>query len=158
MIKEQLREGIIERVTKEDCAAPSVGTVTYLPHQHVLRPDKETIKLSKLIRVDAFILHFVRNIRARISKNEPIVDELKHQEIEQARLRWLLASQAKINEDLNFRNLKSNLNLFEDEDKLFRSKGRIGNAPLPFEIRSPVNPTSPHYQTFGQIWDTPFQT
>ena len=94
--------------------------------------------LSKLIRVTAFILRFVRNIRARMSKTEPIVDELKHQEIEQARLRWLLASQAKIKEDVNFCNLKSNLNLFEDEDKLLRCKGRIGNAPLPFETRFPV--------------------
>ena len=53
MIKEQLREGIIERVTKEDYAAPSVGAVTYLPQQHVLRPDKETTKLRVVFDASA---------------------------------------------------------------------------------------------------------
>ena len=46
--------------------------------------------LNKLLRVTALILRFVRNVRARVSKNEAIVDELNHQEIEQARLTWLL--------------------------------------------------------------------
>ena len=90
---------------------------------------KRVSDLSKLIRVTAFILCYVRNIREQISKNELIVDELKHQEIEQARLRWLLANEAKIKEDVNFCNLKSNLILCEDEDKLLLCKGRIGNAP-----------------------------
>ena len=53
VITEQLREGIIERVTKEDCAATSVGTITYLPHQHVLRPDKETTKLRVVFDASA---------------------------------------------------------------------------------------------------------
>ena len=47
-----------------------------------------------------------------------------------------LATQQK--EDKNFRNLKSNLSLFEDEDKLLRCRGRIGNAPLPYQMRFPV--------------------
>ena len=42
---EQSREGILERVTEEDCTASRVGTVMYLPHQHVFRLDKEATKL-----------------------------------------------------------------------------------------------------------------
>ena len=53
VITEQLKEGIIERVTEEDCATPSVGTIAYQPQQNALRPDKETTKLREVFDASA---------------------------------------------------------------------------------------------------------
>ena len=53
VIKDQLREGIIERVKESIHDATKVGMVTYLPHHHVLRPDKEDTKLRVVFDASA---------------------------------------------------------------------------------------------------------
>ena len=55
-------------------------------------------QLNKLLRVTAFVLRFVNNIRACIAKTEPIIEELTCEEFENARLRWLLYVQSEIKE------------------------------------------------------------
>ena len=122
-----------------DCEPISVNlAIAHKVCLNELIPVERFSELNKLFRVTAYVLRFVNNIRARIAKTEPIIEEINYQELENARLRWLLCVQNKVTEDENFRNLKSNLNLFQDEDKLLRCKGRIDNAPLPFETRFPV--------------------
>ena len=53
VIKDQLLEGIIERVKESIHDATKVGMVTYLPHHHVLRPDKEDTKLRVVFDASA---------------------------------------------------------------------------------------------------------
>ena len=45
VIKGAIKQGIIERIDESDRVTSKVRMVTYLPHHHVLRPDKETTKL-----------------------------------------------------------------------------------------------------------------
>ena len=102
-------------------------------------------ELDKLFRVNAFVLRFMNNIRGRISKSDHILEDLTL-ELEDFKSRWLVCVQIKVKEDKNFHDLKSNLNLFEDKDKLLRCKGRIDNAPLPFDARFPVTlPREGHF-------------
>ena len=103
--------------------------------------------LSKLFRVTAFVLRFVNNLKARIRGNDLLHGDLKPAEMENARMKLLLSAQQHIRDDKNFDNLKSNLNVFEDENKLLRCRGRLENAPLDFESRCPIILPREHHIT-----------
>ena len=55
--------------------------------------------LSKLIRVTAFVLRFVNNLKARIRGNDLFHGDLKPAEMEIARLNLLLSVQQHIHDD-----------------------------------------------------------
>ena len=95
--------------------------------------------VNKLYRTTAYVLRFARNLKARIDNTETaLTADLETSEIENAKIKWFRAVQADIRRDKGFENLKANLNLFEDENKVLRCRGRLGNAPLDFESRYPV--------------------
>ena len=50
-------------------------------------------ELDKLFRVTDFVLRFVNNIRARIAKSDPILEDLTYRELEDSKLRWLVCVQ-----------------------------------------------------------------
>ena len=45
---------------------------------------------------------------------------------------WLKANQRELEDEKEFKNIKSCLRLFKDEDSLIRSKGRISNSSLSY--------------------------
>ena len=51
---------------------------------------------------------------------------------------WVKANQRKLEGEREFKNIKSCLRLFKDQDSLVRSKGRISNSSLPYNSKCPI--------------------
>ena len=96
--------------------------------------------LSKVLRITAYVLRFVKNLRCSIQKTEKTVNELTSCETDEAENRFLKSIQAKVfSKEIEF--LKENkrtappiyvmqFGLYLDSCGILRCKGRLNNAPL----------------------------
>ena len=97
--------------------------------------------VMKLFRVTAFCLKFIRNLKSsRNRKREPQNTEpsLTAKEIDEAKCLWIRSLQETMKNEKNLDNLKLQLGLFNDEDNVIKSKGRLGNAQLDAATRYPI--------------------
>ena len=111
--------------------------------------DENYSSLSKLIRVTAWILRFIRKLKHKKKEIGPLtISELKD-----ARKHWELYIQQKNFPEAykalktNQRNtLKEQLGLKLDEDSLIRCHGHFMNAELPEEVKYPkLLPRKQHF-------------
>ena len=65
-------------------------------------------------------------------------------ELSNAELLWLKDNQHTLIATKDFETTKKQLNVFQDSTGLYRCKGRLNNAPLPYHTRSPVILTKDH--------------
>ena len=71
--------------------------------------------LQRLVRVTAYILRFVCNLK-RKSENKELTDEyLKRKEIDQARDLWITEVQRSVLDDKKVNQLKVSLSLYKDD-------------------------------------------
>jgi len=70
---------------------------------------------------------------------------LNANDIIEAKLLWIRALQKNIKNNKHFAQWKIKLNLFTDDNGLLRCKGRIGEAPLPYDARFPIFLTKDSY-------------
>ena len=114
---------------------------------------EESIKVSeyssvlRLVRVTAYVLRFVNNLKCRLSKREPTISELSLDEINSAEKLWIREVQAAVKEKSTFQQVEKSLNLFKDENGILRCRGRLDNAPLPYDSRYPMLLPSNHEYT-----------
>ena len=112
--------------------------------------------LSKVLRITAYVLRFVKNLRCSIQKTEKTVNELTSCEIDEAENRFLKSIQAKVfSKEMEF--LKENkrtappiyvtqFGLYLDSCGILRCKGRLNNAPLSNSSKNPIIlPTKHHF-------------
>ena len=100
-------------------------------------PCENYSSFDKLIRVTVLVLKFVKLLRREILKEKNL--ELFPSDLSnEARNLWYKEAQKSFVEDKNFDKTKSNLNVFTDSKGILCSKGRIDNAPLPYETKFPV--------------------
>ena len=105
---------------------------------------------TKLFRVTALSLKFVRNLKAaRNQRKEPedTTPTLTVEEINEAKSLWIREIQEPMKHEKNFKNLKQQLGLYSGEDDILRCKGRLGNAPLDIETRYPILLPRQHHVT-----------
>ena len=105
---------------------------------------------TKLFRVTALSLKFVRNLKAaRNQRNEPqdTTPTLTVEEISEAKSLWIREIQEPMKHEKNFENLKQQLGLYSGEDDILRCKGRLGNAPLDIATRYPILLPRQHHVT-----------
>ena len=84
--------------------------------------------IKKLIRVSAYILRFVWNMKSKLNGQEKRTDVLSTYEINQTEMEWLKFDQRLFRSAAEFPKVKSSLNIFEDDNGLLRSKTRISGA------------------------------
>ena len=111
--------------------------------------------VTRLLRITAYILRFVRNAKERVSNREtrktprePPRKELNAQELNEAELLWIKTVQkASFAKEIEFLQSKkgtfppvyvTQFGLFLDDQHIIRCKGRVGNAPLSQESKNPI--------------------
>ena len=128
--------------------------------------------VTRLLRITAHILRFIRNAKKGVSNREthktprePLRKELNAQELNEAELLWIKTVQkASFAKEIGF--LQSNggtfspvyvtqFGLFLDNQHIIRCKGRVGNAPLSQESKNPILLPSKHRQTNLIVQDVP---
>jgi hypothetical protein len=95
-------------------------------------------KLSKLLRVTAYVLRFIKSCKKPTNRE---VGELKVEEIQSALTLWHKGVQSHLEEK------DESLGVFEDEDRVFRCRGRVQNSTLPYETKVPVLLPRKHHFT-----------
>ena len=86
--------------------------------------------LPKLLRVTAYVMRFVNNVKARMSKRKQtlnVTSALSSQEISTAEQLWLLSIQQSLPNTQNYMQLQFQLGLFVDSAGVIRSRGRLSN-------------------------------
>jgi len=72
---------------------------------------------------------------------------LSTEELSDAERRWIEDSQRNMEHEKSFDSLKSQLNLFLDENGLWRCGGRLANADIPYSTKYPVLLPRSHFLT-----------
>ena len=103
--------------------------------------------LRKLVRITALVLHFINKLKSRKigvpqhdsneSKDKEISSALSRAELINAENAWVKAAQADLRQQDNFEQLKTTLNIIEDENGMLRCLGRLENSDLDEYARRP---------------------
>ena len=103
--------------------------------------------LRKLVRITALVLHFINKLKSRKigvsqhdgneSKDKEISSALSRAELINAENAWVKAAQADLRQQDNFEQLKTALNIIEDENGMLRCLGRLKNSDLDEYARRP---------------------
>ena len=89
----------------------------------------------RMVRVTAYVMRAVKIFKGRIRQSSgPLLTE----ELSDAERRWIIDSQRNLERDKSFDSLKSQLNLFLDENGLWRCGGRLANADIPYSTKYPL--------------------
>lgn len=93
-------------------------------------------RLSRLIRVTAWVIRFTKNARAGRRENVKETGKLKPDELCEAETVWVKTAQEVLKAQENYRQLVNRLQIVE-EDGVLRCKGRLKNSDLEIEGRKP---------------------
>ena len=114
----------------------SVLNVTVEAHQcisEVIQADRFS-SISKLIRVTALVLKFIK----RIKRSPRILPDITVEETNVVKNLWYKHVQTKLEESEKSSSTWEQLGVFKDEDGVLRCKGRIHNSSLPYSAKFPV--------------------
>ena len=96
--------------------------------------------LGKLLRVTGYVRRFVSNLKTKLNgqgKSRKV--EISVEDINESKYLWVKYEQSLYKNDSKFEKIKNSLNLFVDEDFLFRSKTRFSDLKnLQHERRHPI--------------------
>ena len=101
---------------------------------------------DKLIRITALVLRFVNRLKRKVS-TEDSQELISSQDISEAKTYWHKEAQKAFVNDNKFEETKKVLRVFTDEKGVIRVKGRIDEAPLPYETKYPVLLPKRHHFT-----------
>ena len=105
----------------------------------------------KLLRVTAYVRRFIHNTRypeKKIAPGEPNPVELKEAEI-----MWIRTMQEDLKRDPKYSNLERQLSIYEDEEGILRSRGRLEKSELIHNQKHPVVLPPRHPVVPLIIWD-----
>ena len=100
--------------------------------------------LSRLLRVTAYVLRFVKQLKKSTNIQEWA---LATDEIAEAERLWTIQSQSQLIQDKQFDVWKKQFGLFLDEAGIWRCGGRLGNADIPYGTKHPIFLSKHHLLT-----------
>ena len=104
--------------------------------------------MKKLYRVTAWVLRFINNLKGKVHNEVLNLSRyLDRTEISASELLWLHDNQKNIIQSKNYCQLEKSLVLITDGNGLHRSRGRLHNAPLPYDSREPILLDNRYYLT-----------
>ncbi|XP_065902306.1 uncharacterized protein [Dysidea avara] len=113
---------------------------------HVIKLENFS-KFSRLLRVTACVLRFVNQCMSRLQKNSTsLPKELTASEVMNAENLWVRESQRDLGNHKNFPTWRMQFGLFLD-GKIWRCKGRLGNADISYNAKHPALLCKQHYFT-----------
>ncbi len=89
--------------------------------------------MNKLLRVSAWVLRFIKNVKAKRDRQGICLDSLKVEEIKYAELQWVRDAQKQLQVEDKFKKTKESLGICE-VDKILVCKGRLESFRL-FSLR-----------------------
>ena len=94
--------------------------------------------LQRLVRVTAYVVRFVSNLKQSKMKKRLVDGVIRHEEVDCARELWIKEVQKSVYNNKNFDQVKISLSLFTDDKGILRCGGRLKNAPIPYDARLPI--------------------
>lgn len=91
----------------------------------------------RLFRVTAIVLRFVRCLRNCLHDRD-LEKMSRAEEIAQAELLWVKDAQVHLPKNKDFPSLENRFGLYTDENGVWRCRGRMSNADMPFSARNPI--------------------
>ena len=105
----------------------------------------EHSNLDKLFRVTALVLRFIKLVKKSTAKETQNHTIISKDDLDEAKPIWY----KEVQKDLVMNaKVDSNLSVFEDKNGIYRVKGRIDNAPLPYDTKFPVLLPRNHHVTY----------
>ena len=110
---------------------------------------------NKLIRSTAQVFRFINILKSKIGKmlvvseNEP---KNINSTIKQAKILWQKHVQNEFDFSGKDRDVKENLNVFADENGVYRVGGRLQNAPIPYNAKHPIILPRKHHFSNLAVW------
>ena len=124
--------------TKVFCLMTSTDT----SHVSTIIDCQRYSSIHKLYRVTAYVLKYVS-----LSKDKRQSRRLTQEDLAKAKRLWISECQAELVKDKNFPAWKTQFNLYQDEDKLWRCQGRLQNSSLSFATKHPFMLARKHHYT-----------
>lgn len=90
--------------------------------------------ISKLIRVAALLLKFIKRVR----RSPGTCPDIAVDEVNAAKTLWYKHVQTKLEEREKCSSTDEQLGVFKDEDGVLRCRGRIQNSSLPYSAKCPI--------------------
>ena len=106
--------------------------------------------LSRLCRVTAYVLRFMKALKSRIQSSVTDVSctlSLNATEISEAEKLWIIESQILFAKDKNFVTWKKQFGLFLDDGDVWRCGGRLVNADIPYSTKHQILLHKNYYMT-----------
>ena len=111
--------------------------------------------LDRLVRVTAYVLRFVKILKAKTRKSDLDVEpSLTVNEIRESRELWIKEMQRKLPEKNQFEQWKAEFGLYTDEQDSWRCKGRLEKANLPQSAKHPILVDKEHYFASLIVYDS----
>lgn len=93
----------------------------------------------------AQLLKFVRVLKKKIKPRSASCTDVK--EVAKAKTLWIIESQLLLEKDKHFDHWKKQFNLFLDQNGVWRCRGRISNADVPFSTKYLIMLCRDHHLT-----------
>ena len=90
------------------------------------------------MRVTAYVLRFVSNLKRSKMKKKLLDGEIRHEEVDRARELWIKEVQKSVYNNKSSDQEKVSLSLFTNDKGILRCGGRLQNAPIPNDARFPI--------------------
>ena len=123
-------------------AEPLRGRVKGHCHHHSCVIDiSQFNNLLWLLRVTAYVLRFLKNLKARLSPDDEqllLGSEIGAKDMEEVGQYWILDVQKSLQQNKKFENWRREFNLFTDRNGVLRCRGRLSHADLTYLAKHPI--------------------
>ena len=143
-------ECVTEMKAKDKCEVHSLLTTDVPMGLGQIMKCENFSTFSRLCRVTAYVLRFVKAMKSRIQSSitdVPSALSLGVTEISEAERLWIIESQVLLTKDTNFDSWKKQFGLFLDDANVWRCGGRLVNADIPYSTKHPILLHKNHYVT-----------
>jgi hypothetical protein len=136
-----------ELKSPRNSVSTSTVNVTKIPSIMELMDASKYSSIGKLLRVTAYVLRFIYNLKQRRQDLDTIIGSITSEEFSNAEIKWIKDIQYPMSKQANCQKIKDSLSLFEDKQNIIRCHGRIQESPLPYDTKFPIFLPSDHYFT-----------
>ena len=100
--------------------------------------------LDRLLSVTALVLKFCQRLQSKV---QPEAAASSYDENSKAEELWILKSQKFMMNNKNFKHWGKQFDLFQDNNGIWRCRGRIQNAAIPYSTKHPILLPKDHHRT-----------
>ena len=105
---------------------------------------KDFSSLDRLLSVTALVLKFCQRLQSKV---QPEAAASSYDENSKAEELWILESQKFMVSNKNFKHWGKQFDLFQDKNGIWRCRGRIQNAAIPYSTKHPILLPKDHHLT-----------